>query len=174
MHWIKISQFTSKWFVLMLQVKLQFTENALRLIAEKAIAKNTGARGLRSILESILTEAMFEVLHDTIFFFVFGINSGRAWKNIPPFYSYHIEATQGRRYVTFNLKIWSTCFEYYFQNFTWTPMSGWHSYSIKNFAPNFPNEPKHDFYLSFGMCLNIAFKNSKSSIKVLFHSNLYD
>ncbi|PHU10273.1 ATP-dependent Clp protease ATP-binding subunit ClpX [Capsicum chinense] len=42
-------------------VKLQFTENALRLIAKKAIAKNTGARGLRSILESILTEAMFEV-----------------------------------------------------------------------------------------------------------------
>lgn len=42
-------------------VKLQFTENALRLIAKRAIAKNTGARGLRSILESILTEAMFEV-----------------------------------------------------------------------------------------------------------------
>ncbi|KAK4339845.1 hypothetical protein RND71_041307 [Anisodus tanguticus] len=42
-------------------VKLQFTENALRLIAEKAISKNTGVRGLRSILESILTEAMFEV-----------------------------------------------------------------------------------------------------------------
>nr|XP_016483328.1 PREDICTED: CLP protease regulatory subunit CLPX2, mitochondrial-like [Nicotiana tabacum] len=42
-------------------VKLQFTKNALRLIAKKAIAKNTGARGLRSILESILTEAMFEV-----------------------------------------------------------------------------------------------------------------
>ncbi|XP_060167542.1 CLP protease regulatory subunit CLPX2, mitochondrial isoform X2 [Lycium barbarum] len=42
-------------------VKLQFTKNALRLIAEKAIAKNTGARGLRSILESILTEAMYEV-----------------------------------------------------------------------------------------------------------------
>lgn len=37
------------------------TENALRLIAKKAIAKNTGARGLRSILENILMEAMFEV-----------------------------------------------------------------------------------------------------------------
>ncbi|GAV63310.1 AAA_2 domain-containing protein/ClpB_D2-small domain-containing protein [Cephalotus follicularis] len=42
-------------------VKLHFTENALRLIAKKAIAKNTGARGLRAILEEILTEAMFEV-----------------------------------------------------------------------------------------------------------------
>ncbi|KAG4991752.1 hypothetical protein JHK87_025209 [Glycine soja] len=36
-------------------------ENALRLIAKKAMAKNTGARGLRALLESILTEAMFEI-----------------------------------------------------------------------------------------------------------------
>ncbi|CAD5334459.1 unnamed protein product [Arabidopsis thaliana] len=42
-------------------VQLQFTEGATRLIARKAMSKNTGARGLRSILESILTEAMFEV-----------------------------------------------------------------------------------------------------------------
>jgi ATP-dependent Clp protease ATP-binding subunit ClpX len=31
------------------------------LIAKKAIAKGTGARGLRAILESILLEAMYEV-----------------------------------------------------------------------------------------------------------------
>ena len=43
------------------QVKLYFTENALHLIAKKAAAKETGARGLRSIMEDILTEAMFEV-----------------------------------------------------------------------------------------------------------------
>lgn len=42
-------------------VKLHFTDNALRLIARKAMAKNTGARGLRAILENILMEAMFEV-----------------------------------------------------------------------------------------------------------------
>ncbi|KAK2987002.1 hypothetical protein RJ640_024900 [Escallonia rubra] len=42
-------------------VKLHFTESALRLIAKKAITKNTGARGLRAILESILTEPMFEI-----------------------------------------------------------------------------------------------------------------
>ncbi|KAK6285062.1 hypothetical protein POUND7_004014 [Theobroma cacao] len=42
-------------------VKLHFTENALRLISKKAMAKNTGARGLRAILENILTEAMFEI-----------------------------------------------------------------------------------------------------------------
>lgn len=42
-------------------VKFHITEEALRLIARKAMVKNTGARGLRSILETILTEAMFEV-----------------------------------------------------------------------------------------------------------------
>ncbi|KAK9121973.1 hypothetical protein Syun_019590 [Stephania yunnanensis] len=42
-------------------VKLHFTDNALRLIARKAMVKNTGARGLRSILEKILTDAMYEV-----------------------------------------------------------------------------------------------------------------
>ncbi|XP_022750407.1 CLP protease regulatory subunit CLPX3, mitochondrial-like isoform X2 [Durio zibethinus] len=42
-------------------VKLHFTSKALRLIAKKAMAKNTGARGLRAILESILTEAMYEI-----------------------------------------------------------------------------------------------------------------
>ncbi|WOL04469.1 CLP protease regulatory subunit CLPX1, mitochondrial-like [Canna indica] len=42
-------------------VKLHFTDAALRLIARKAMAKNTGARGLRAILESILTEAMYEI-----------------------------------------------------------------------------------------------------------------
>ncbi|KAI4375190.1 hypothetical protein MLD38_013093 [Melastoma candidum] len=42
-------------------VKLYFTDKALRLIAKKAMAKNTGARGLRALLESILTESMFEI-----------------------------------------------------------------------------------------------------------------
>ncbi|CAN4087578.1 unnamed protein product [Withania somnifera] len=42
-------------------VKLHFAEAALRLIARKAISKNTGARGLRSILENILMDAMYEI-----------------------------------------------------------------------------------------------------------------
>lgn len=45
-------------------VKLHITENALRLIAKKASVRETGARGLRSILEGILTEAMFEIPDD--------------------------------------------------------------------------------------------------------------
>ncbi|XP_057785749.1 CLP protease regulatory subunit CLPX1, mitochondrial [Salvia miltiorrhiza] len=42
-------------------VKLHFTEEALRLIARKAITKNTGARGLRSMLENVLMDAMYEI-----------------------------------------------------------------------------------------------------------------
>ncbi|CAI0541488.1 unnamed protein product [Linum tenue] len=42
-------------------VKLHFTEKATRLIARKAITKNTGARGLRSILENILMDSMYEI-----------------------------------------------------------------------------------------------------------------
>jgi ATP-dependent Clp protease ATP-binding subunit ClpX len=42
-------------------VRLSFPEEALRAIARKAIARKTGARGLRSILESILLDTMFEL-----------------------------------------------------------------------------------------------------------------
>ncbi|XP_076930303.1 CLP protease regulatory subunit CLPX1, mitochondrial-like [Bidens hawaiensis] len=42
-------------------VKLHYTESALKLIAKKAISKNTGARGLRSLLENILMDAMYEI-----------------------------------------------------------------------------------------------------------------
>ncbi len=42
-------------------VQLEFKDDALTEIAKKAISKKTGARGLRSILESILLKTMFEV-----------------------------------------------------------------------------------------------------------------
>ena len=42
-------------------VKLTFKENAVKEIANKAIRKKTGARGLRSILENILLKTMFEL-----------------------------------------------------------------------------------------------------------------
>jgi len=41
--------------------KLNFEDEALRLIAKEAIQRKTGARGLRSILERIMRNAMFEV-----------------------------------------------------------------------------------------------------------------
>jgi ATP-dependent Clp protease ATP-binding subunit ClpX len=42
-------------------VQLEFAEDALRGIANKAIARKTGARGLRSIMEAILLDSMFEL-----------------------------------------------------------------------------------------------------------------
>ena len=42
-------------------VKLTFTEDALKAIAKRAIARKTGARGLRSIMEDILLDTMFEL-----------------------------------------------------------------------------------------------------------------
>ncbi|MEX2649660.1 MAG: ATP-dependent Clp protease ATP-binding subunit ClpX [Alphaproteobacteria bacterium] len=42
-------------------IKLKFTDDALREVARRAIARKTGARGLRSILEGILLDTMFEL-----------------------------------------------------------------------------------------------------------------
>ena len=42
-------------------VELEFKDDAILEIAKKAIAKKTGARGLRSILENILLKTMFEL-----------------------------------------------------------------------------------------------------------------
>lgn len=42
-------------------IELEFEDDALREIAKRAIERNTGARGLRSIVESIMMDTMFEV-----------------------------------------------------------------------------------------------------------------
>ncbi len=43
------------------EVKLSFHEDALKAVAKRAITRKTGARGLRSILEGILLDTMFEL-----------------------------------------------------------------------------------------------------------------
>jgi len=42
-------------------VELEFTEDALRAVARKAMDRKTGARGLRSILEQILLDTMYDL-----------------------------------------------------------------------------------------------------------------
>ena len=42
-------------------IALTFSEEALNIIVDKAVEYKLGARGLRSIVESVMTEAMFEV-----------------------------------------------------------------------------------------------------------------
>ena len=43
------------------EVKLSFEEAALRAVAQKALKRGTGARGLRAIVEEILTDVMFDL-----------------------------------------------------------------------------------------------------------------
>lgn len=45
-------------------VELSFTEDAIRAVAEKAIQRKTGARGLRSIMEDIMMGLMYEIPSD--------------------------------------------------------------------------------------------------------------
>ena len=46
------------------EVDLRFEEGALELIAEKAMEKKTGARGLRAILEEYMLDIMYEIPKD--------------------------------------------------------------------------------------------------------------
>jgi ATP-dependent Clp protease ATP-binding subunit ClpX len=43
------------------KVKLSFTKEALRAVAHEAMLRNTGARGLRAILETAMLDIMYEV-----------------------------------------------------------------------------------------------------------------
>ena len=47
-------------------VELRFTEDSLKAIAEKAISRNTGARGLRSIMESVVMDMMYTIPSDEL------------------------------------------------------------------------------------------------------------
>jgi len=42
-------------------VELEFTDDALESIADQAILRGTGARGLRAIMEEVLLSVMYEV-----------------------------------------------------------------------------------------------------------------
>lgn len=46
------------------EVKLEFTEEALRAIAKKAMEKDTGARALRAIIEDFMLDIMYEIPKD--------------------------------------------------------------------------------------------------------------
>ena len=46
------------------QVELEFTDDALEEIANEALARNTGARGLRSIVEKVMLDVMYDAPSD--------------------------------------------------------------------------------------------------------------
>ncbi|HMC43203.1 MAG TPA: ATP-dependent Clp protease ATP-binding subunit ClpX, partial [Acidimicrobiales bacterium] len=43
------------------EVELEFSEDALEAVAEQALLRGTGARGLRAILEEVLLEVMYDI-----------------------------------------------------------------------------------------------------------------
>lgn len=45
-------------------IELEFEEEALKAIAQKTIERNTGARGLRSVMEGVLTQIMYDAPSD--------------------------------------------------------------------------------------------------------------
>ena len=47
------------------EVKLEFTDDALEAIAKKAMEKDTGARALRSIVEELMLDIMYEIPKDS-------------------------------------------------------------------------------------------------------------
>ena len=46
------------------EVKLEFDDDALRVIAQKALERDTGARGLRAVIEEFMLDIMYEVPKD--------------------------------------------------------------------------------------------------------------
>ncbi len=65
-------------------VKLTFNDDALKVVARKAIERKTGARGLRSIMETILLEPMFDLPGSDVSEVV--INKEAAEKRAEPLY----------------------------------------------------------------------------------------
>jgi len=47
------------------KINLKFTDGALKAIAKEAKARKTGARGLRSVLEEVMLDTMYEIPSQT-------------------------------------------------------------------------------------------------------------
>ena len=59
--WVAKRLYTLQKLTGQMVTELDFTDDALKAIAKRAIQRKTGARGLRSILEDILLDTMFEL-----------------------------------------------------------------------------------------------------------------
>ena len=52
------------WLLEYDDVDLEFTPEALEAVADKAIERNIGARGLRAVMEGVLTQLMYDIPSD--------------------------------------------------------------------------------------------------------------
>ena len=75
-------------------VKLKFTKGALSAVARESLARNSGARGLRAILETAMLDIMYEVPSRTGIKEVV-INEEVITKKEPPLIVYQKEAEAG-------------------------------------------------------------------------------
>jgi ATP-dependent Clp protease ATP-binding subunit ClpX len=75
-------------------VKLKFTKGALQAVARESLARNSGARGLRAILESAMLDIMYDVPSRTGIKEVV-INEEVITKKEPPLIVYQKEAEAG-------------------------------------------------------------------------------
>jgi ATP-dependent Clp protease ATP-binding subunit ClpX len=73
-------------------VELRFTSPALRQVAKSALAMGTGARGLRTIMERLLSDAMFESPGSSIKHVL--VTEAVAKRESPPMYF-----SRGQQYV---------------------------------------------------------------------------
>lgn len=54
-----------EWSLSIENVKFEFQDDAIKSVAKKSIKQNTGARGLRSIIEKIMLDVMYEIPSDS-------------------------------------------------------------------------------------------------------------
>ena len=72
-------------------IGLIFDPDAIRAVAQKAIARGTGARGLRAVIESVMREVMFDLPSRTDIREVV-VTSEAVDKGVSPLLVFHNEA----------------------------------------------------------------------------------
>lgn len=77
-------------------VELEFTEEGLKAIAELAIARKLGARGLRSIIESTLLDTMFDIPSEENVAKVI-IDRPQIIDRVPPMIEYTLPAAEAKK-----------------------------------------------------------------------------
>ena len=77
-------------------VVLEFTDDAVEALADQALARGTGARGLRAIMEEVLLPVMFDVPSDAEIAKVV-VTSDVVRKNVNPTIVRHDDTDTGRK-----------------------------------------------------------------------------
>ena len=75
------------------QVELEFTPEALKAVADRAVAREIGARGLRAILEEVMNQIMYDIPSDPTIVKV-AITEGCVQNKEPPALERDPERTQ--------------------------------------------------------------------------------